>query len=400
VGGLFGGGGGGNKFKGYEAPVQFGDLSPGQVQGMGVRMPKLNIDRMVGDVTRGRLMTGQRIPQYQAGRSFNFSPTSIRNVSGRIRDPSGTLRAAPQRAYQGALDVAQENVTRGAQGAYEQAARAMGSRGMGRGGMASAQNMGIARNVAGQLSDLSRQSAFQQAQDQMQMNQAAAQTGLQAQDLRARYGLQEQDLRARTGFQTQQAQAAENLARAQQSLQAQQALSGIQSQQMGLMSNLQRQGTQQAMAPYQMLMDIYRTNLSPAFKPGEDSGGSSKNPFEAIAGAAGKAASFFCLPTGTMIEMADGTEKEVQDIVIGDEVKEGGSVTAVTKRLRPKYHRFFEHYFCDGRNVVMTLGHPYFDRLDKALPVEEHPSKFTHDIATTGGFYIINGVKIGSTIDG
>ena len=298
---------------------------------------------------------------------------------------------------------------RGAQGAFEQANRAMGARGMGRSGLLAGQQAGTARAASGQIADLARQGAFQQAQDQMDIDKMAAQLGLQTQQSQA----QENLARSGMGFQTQQAQAAENLARsgmglqtqqlqsaenarrAMESLQAQQALSGLQGQQLGMLSGLQQTGTQQEMAPFNMMKDLFGMYTGIGFQPAQGAG-QGKNPFADVMQAGGVAASAFCLPKGTQIEVSDGVTKSVEDIKVGDQVR-GGKVVATVQRLRPEGHSFFEHTFEGDKTVVMSLGHPFLEPF-KAVKKVSHDSPFTYDILTENGDYYVNGVRLGSTI--
>lgn len=366
-------GGGGAKPGGYQSPTQFSDLSPGQIGGMGLNLPQLDVGGLGSQVEKGRLLTGQKIPTYQASKKFGFQAP---DVSGLV----GSLRAAPQRAYQGALDVGQENIMRGAQRAGAQASRAMGARGMGRSGLLGGAQTDIARQSGQQMADLTRQSSFQQAQDQMRMQQAAAQMGLRGEEM---------------GLQTQGMQAGENARRAMESLQAQQALTGLQGQQIGMLSGLQQAGTQQAMAPFNMLSGLYGQNTGIPFQPSSGAG-EGKNPFGSIMQGAGAGAKAMCLPKGTMISMTGG-KKCVDDVCIGDYTEEGGKVIAVIFRVRHKGHKFFEHEFESGK-VVMSLGHPFFDQILDVKRIDEHPSIYTYDILTEKGFYFVNGVKLGSTI--
>lgn len=104
----------------------------------------------------------------------------------------------------------------------------------------------------------------------------------------------------------------------------------------------------------------------------------------------------FCLPKETKIETEHGTVN-VEDVKVGDTVK-GGKVIAKTQYVRGSSHKFSLHKFDTGE-VVMTYGHPYFDKLISVQEVESE-SECTYDILTDSGFYFVNNVKLGSTING
>lgn len=69
---------------------------------------------------------------------------------------------------------------------------------------------------------------------------------------------------------------------------------------------------------------------------------------------AAKAKKGGCFPPGTMITMADGSEKHIESLKIGDETAEGGMVTG-THAFLNKY----EIYLING--VLMTDSHGIFD---------------------------------------
>lgn len=114
-----------------------------------------------------------------------------------------------------------------------------------------------------------------------------------------------------------------------------------------------------------------------------------------IAMGGAKIAGALCLPKGTQIQTEDGS-MNVEDVKVGDKVI-GGEVIKTHSQIRPATHVFFNHIFPTG-NVIMSFGHPYYDELlniTKAV----HDSEKTYDILTTDGYYMVNGVKLGSTIE-
>lgn len=114
-----------------------------------------------------------------------------------------------------------------------------------------------------------------------------------------------------------------------------------------------------------------------------------------ISGGANAAASFFCLPRGTEIEIDKNNFVKVEDVKVGDFVR-GGRVLKTRKIKRKEGHKFYQHNFKTG-SVIMSAGHPYFGALVNKEPVE-NPSEHTYDLLTSEGYYYVNGIKLGSTI--
>lgn len=123
-----------------------------------------------------------------------------------------------------------------------------------------------------------------------------------------------------------------------------------------------------------------------------------RNTLDFLGNAANAGASIagLCLPKDTKIETDNGY-KLVQDIIVGDKVR-GGTVLKTSKTERPEGHVFTEHKFANG-TVIMTDGHPYFDKLEYKK-ASDQDSDATYDILTDSGYYYVNGVKLGSTIEG
>jgi hypothetical protein len=138
-------------------------------------------------------------------------------------------------------------------------------------------------------------------------------------------------------------------------------------------------------------MNLYSQNLG---VPGTTSSGGG-DLFGALLGAAGTVAPMMCLPSGTLIELANGDNARVEDLKVGDDVV-GGKIIATHSRKRSENHQFYRHIFNTGA-VVMSDGHPYHDTL-VGVNLVDHGSPNTYDILTDQGFYLVNGVKLGSTI--
>ncbi len=237
----------------------------------------------------------------------------------------------------------------------------------------------LGANQFGTQSQLAQQQAllgsdqFRQQQDfNRQINQAAELFRQQgASDQQAMAMAQDALSRAQIGF--------------NQNLQGRQA--GL--NEIGLQNQFMRQ-------PQEDLLRL--ASLSAGASPG-----SAPQPglLQGLAQGAGQAAIMapflFCLPEGTEIETEEGA-KPVEKMRPGDQVK-GGTVIATSMRLRRPGHKFYRHEFENGQSVVMSKGHPFYDELE-SLKVENHSSPYTYDILTDSGFYIVNGVKLGSTILG
>lgn len=263
--------------------------------------------------------------------------------------------------------------------------------------LARQQSGGWAQQQA-QAAELARMQQQGMGYQQLQAGEAGR---VQSQDW-ARQQAQAAEIFQQQGASDQQAQYLANLA-----MQTRQMQLGAQGQQFG--QNLQgRQaalgeygyGQQLSQLPYQNLMQLY--GLSAGAQPGYNYPGSpgllgsAAGGFGQMSGL-GAGLALFCLPEGTQIETFEGFIN-VEDIDIGDEVL-GGLVIAKIQKQRTAGHEFYEHKFENG-SVVMSLGHPIIEPLIEEPQVVDNDSPCTYDILTDGGYYIVNGVKIGSTLGG
>lgn len=337
----------------------------GGVAQMGMKLPRSPAQEGMDAIRGGRTMTGQQIPQYQstydAGKAFQFKTPDIRPLA--------------TEAYEGALGKSLEGIQKAQEMAGAQAGRQMSGRGLGRGGLAAGQQNTLARQAMQQGADVARDLALEQARTNVDIDRFLAQQDLARQQLQAG---EFSDLARR------------QLAGDQQALAAQQALTGLQMQQIGALGTLEQQALQRQMAPYNMLRDLYAMGVgAPVAQSGKG------DPLGSLISAGGQiGAAALCLPEGTMIEINQGI-KPVEDIQPGEVVK-GGVVLVTTRRLRPPGHKFFRHQFNKGE-VIMSNGHPHEDTL-KEIEEVDHDSPFTYDILTSDGYYYVNGIKLRSTL--
>jgi hypothetical protein len=310
-------------------------------------------------VTAGKLLSGQNIPQYNAGSNFKFNTPN--------------LSYAPKSAYGNALNSTLDGMKQDMSQGMSQLNKSFASRGFGKSGLNYGAQTTAARNAAQNMAGVRSQYGLQQAKDQLDVDKMQGQMDLQRQGM----------------------QAGENMGRTQQSLAANQAFNQIQQNQIGTMGTLHSQIDQAGMRPYQMIDNLYKTNLgAPMMSSGQSGKG---DPFSSLFGMGASIASAACLPRGTEIELEDGGSKPVETIIVGDIVR-GGRVIATHSRRRAPGHKFYKHVFENGKQVIMSFGHPFFEKLETATAVE-HDSPNTYDILTDKGYYYVNGSRLGSTIE-
>ena len=397
----------------------FGAQSTGNPKENGYSTPEAMYSDMANKILNGKTVTGGTIPQYQAPKDFtftqpNYNPTAYQGQGAynQYQFTTPNISNIPQQAFGTAQNAANANINQQAQQGQQQATKAMASRGMGMGGVAQGGMTSLERGAQEQSAQVAAQMGLQQAQSQVGVAQTQGQWDQQRQQSQAaeqQYGYgqaaqqgqfgatlgeQQQQYGAGLNQWTQQSQAAQNLAQGQQSLSANQILNGINTQNIGALGTLQNQQSQSAMAPYQMLSQLYGQNIG---INNPQTGGGKGDPFSSMLGAAGAAAgAVACLPEGTPIDLEGAGTIPVDVLVPGMKVK-GGTVLQTSKSLRPEGHKFYIHKF-DSGNVTMSMGHPFFDQLKWREP-SDIESQFTHDIRTSEGFYYVNGVKLGSTLD-
>jgi len=104
-----------------------------------------------------------------------------------------------------------------------------------------------------------------------------------------------------------------------------------------------------------------------------------------------------CLPYGTLIEMEDGTFKQIQDIAVGEEVL-GGKVfhTSIASHLVKQ--KMYEFTFSDNRTLISSNAHP-FEETPISVKYSGLKTDKTYDLETTSGHYYVNRVKTLSTLD-
>ena len=207
---------------------------------------------MMGNIRSGNTLTGQKINTYRPGSNFGFKTPNI--------------SYAPQRAYRDSLNNALDGVAQDQHRAMAQATRGASSRGIGRVGLHEGNNTSLAREAMGRSAQLRSDYGMQQARDQIDIDKFSAGQDLQRQGM----------------------QASENLSRAGQSLQAQQALSNILNSQINTVGSLYDRTTQEEMRPYQMMSDLYGKNLQ-GEQAAQGQGGKG-DPLSALLGAGAQAA--------------------------------------------------------------------------------------------------------------
>jgi hypothetical protein len=260
------------------------------------------------------------------------------------------------------------------------------------------------RDQGDRLANLSSQLAAQQAQQKLGAGQWLTQ-------MRGQGDWATQQARASEAARVQQGEWARQQAQAEEIFR-QQGATDAQASQMAQMA-LQRQaqafgqqqaGRQQGISEWALQQQMRRQPMEDLFRLYQlSTGGSPGSPGSPglisqliPAGATLGAAALMCLPYGTPIKMEDGGTCPVQDIEPGDEVV-GGKVIQVSRSLRPEGHKFYRHTFESGE-VVMSQGHPYMDELIQSPVESDEDSDFTYDIRTSGGFYMVNGVRLRSTL--
>ena len=219
----------------------------------GLNIPQIDYSGMQNQLKQGTLATGEQIPQWKQNNPYQFSMPDWNPY--KFSTPN--IQNVPQQAYQGAYNQIMDNMTRLDQKLGAQAESNANARGLGRGGIATGMQAGISKDLGEQASGLMRDIGLQQAQSSVDVakTQAAMDQATQAANAA------QNQFGANLNQWMQQNQAGENNANSQLGLQGKQALSNIQLQQMGAMGTLGNQAAQQAMQPWQMLMQLYGQNV-------------------------------------------------------------------------------------------------------------------------------------------
>lgn len=328
----------------------------------------------------------------QLGKTINTKFTS-RNPFEFVNPAQGmTAEQMVGDAFTPQYDIAQRLTQREGEEQRRQIAEDMNRRGMLASGMTTRAMQLQQRDQGDRLANLASQLAANQAQQMLGANQY-----LQGMDWN-RQQAQAEEIFRQQGATDSQAQFLANMALQQR----QQQLAGQQqryAQQLG--------GRQQALGEFQLQNQSQRQPMEDLFRLYQLSTGGTGGtaPTQGLLGNAaggigagvgmGLGALMLCLPKGSQIKTKDG-HINVEDVKMGDEVV-GGKVIATIQKKRDENHRFYLHKFKDG-DVVMSKGHPYYDEL-KSMEIVAHDSPYTYDILTDEGFYYVNGVKLGSTLD-
>lgn len=343
------------------------------------------IEGQIGPTTSAAFLKslGQKIPtNFTKRKAFNFTdPTQGMTAQQMVGD-----------AFTPQYDMAQRLASREGAEQRNQIAEDMNRRGMLASGMTTRAMQLQQRDQGDRLANLSSQLAANQAQQMLGANQYLQGMNWNKQQTQAEEVFRQQ------GATDSQAQFLANMALQQR----QQQMSGQQqryAQQLG--------GRQQALGEYQLQNQSSRQPYEDLFRLYQLSTGGTGGtaPTQGLLGNAaggigagvgmGLGALMLCLPKGTPIKTKDG-HINVEDVKIGDEVV-GGKVIATVQKKRDADHRFYLHKF-EGKEVVMSKGHPYFEEL-KSMEIVAHDSPYTYDIMTDSGYYYVNEIRLGSTLD-
>ena len=339
-----------------------------------------------GQMTSNTSPLQQYTPEFQQRDPYQYSNLNFQNYDA---------NKAVGDAYTPQFEMARRGLERYGQDERQGIAEDMNARGMLTTGGTTEAMMKQRETQGNRLADISSQLATQQGQQQLQSQQFGANLNTQQQGMQlGREQGQAQELFRQQGASDNQAQ-----------FLAQNALQNN-SQQMQNQSQVFGQnmaGRQAALGEYAVQGQARQQPMNDLFRLYQLSAGSTPgNPAtpgligSAMGGAGAAIGAVLCLPKGTKIETNDGAV-DVENVKPGDEVV-GGTVTATVRILRPTDHKFYRHNFTNG-DVVMSKGHPYFDDL-VGMEAVESDSDCTYDVKTSGGYYFVNGIKLGSTIGG
>jgi hypothetical protein len=324
---------------------------------------------------------------YSQGPNTQYTQPQYQNTQFQERDISGV----PDQAYNDARNQSFEDIAKTNKQSIAQGTRALSRSGLGRSGLSSGVVADANRASNDSMSQASRSIGASQAQSKV--DTAKFNVGQQFQREQAQAG--ENKFQTELDRWRQQQQGAENLSRDQLNLQGKQSAFSQGLQKVGSLGSLQSQRQQQQMEPYTMLSQLYGQNIGIPISGG---GGGKGDPFSALLGAGAQvgSAALLCLPEDAMIEVDDNHSVPITTLKVGDEIK-GGKVLMVCSRIRPENHIFSVHRK-HGKIVVMTAGHPSFDEFEE-IQTTYHASPTTNDILTSEGYYYVNGIKLGSTLE-
>ena len=108
----------------------------------------------------------------------------------------------------------------------------------------------------------------------------------------------------------------------------------------------------------------------------------------------------FCFVKGTMIEMADGTSKKIEDVKIDDLVISFNEETKtkesqkVTKIVSPIHDDLVIYHFENGKNITCTFDHPFYVN---GLELASYKPSLTNDRYKLG--VDVSQIKIGDVVN-
>jgi hypothetical protein len=292
------------------------------------------------DIDAGQEFGKELLPAGSLGRVDETRSGDISDVIARRRALLGGLTGEESQA---ARDIATQNIGRETQGRSRQLAALQGRAGI-RGGLAGAQQAGVLESGAEQRANFERQlllenrgaqeralGAFEQSVGSAEANELGRQQFNLSQSAR------ERQAQLSTALGIAQLGTAERSA-----LRSKEAIAAT-----GAAPRLDAGGN--------LLGDAVggafgaATNLASAIPV---LGGPIASVTKSIGSAVGSVFSGFCYSSGTLIEMEDGTYKDVSNIKVGDNVAEGGRVHGIGE-VETDYTFLYKGEIVTGRHAVL-----------------------------------------------
>ena len=365
-----------------------------EIESMGINFPNyVDPKSVVANLQNGKTWSGQYLPNAAPGANYNYQPIQTYKPF-QFKTPN--ISNIPANVFNQMKTQNRESAQLGLKSGLAELSKNNANRGLGgKSGILSGQQYSMADDMQDQLAAANRELDLQQGQSQLDVGKMMAQMNMDTQSQQAAQNQGASQFNAGLQQWFQDSNANNQLQNQAQRLQNRQMLGQEAQQGLDAANGMQQAASAQAMAPYNMLMDLFKAQTGVPFQM---DGGSSGilGGLMGLGGTLG-AAAMKCLPLGTQIEIEDGSTRPVEEIRVGDQVK-GGEVIKIFSKKRTKDHWFTKHYFKNGAVITMTMGHPYHDELERTSPDYDEKSPCTCDILTDSGVYYVNGVKLGSTL--